>query len=207
MSIEIEFLLKTIVSIILGYGTYYIFEILIPKLFKKIRVLLIRKKKILIISHKRWGKDTLAEILDEEFGFKFESSSQSASDILIFDKLKKEHGYETPEECFEDRVNHREKWYKLICEYNKYDKAKLAKGILKKSDCYVGMRDRAEIDECVKQGLFDLIIWVDSSKRLEEEDPSSFNIDISYADIIIDNNGTLEEFRQKVINLGKTLLR
>ena len=28
MSIEIEFLLKTAVSIILGYGTYYIFEIL-----------------------------------------------------------------------------------------------------------------------------------------------------------------------------------
>lgn len=68
-------------------------------------------------------------------------------------------------------------------------------------------RDRAEISNCVKQGLFDLIIWVDASERLEEEDSSSFNIDKSYADIIVDNNGTLEQYRNRVIRLGKVLFK
>jgi hypothetical protein len=162
--------------------------------------------KLLIIGHARHSKDTLAEILYENFGYTFESSSQSASNIFLYDLLKDKYGYETPEECFEDRVNHRQEWYEAICEYNKDDKARLAKGILERSNCYVGMRDREEITECMRQGVFDLIIWVDASGRLPLEDASSFNIDKSCADIIIENNNTLEEYREKVIRLGKTLL-
>ena len=162
--------------------------------------------KLLLLGAARWGKDSMAEILNEEFGYTFESSSQSAANIFLYDLLKDKYGYTTPEECFEDRVNHRQEWYEAICEYNKDDKARLAKGILERSDCYVGMRDRAEIDECMKQGVFDLIIWVDASERLPMEDASSFNIDRTCADIIVENNGTYEQFREKVIRLGKNLL-
>lgn len=163
------------------------------------------KTKLLIISHKRWGKDTMAEFLRDEIGLKFISSSQAAADIFIYDTLKDKYGYKTSEECFEDRVNHRPEWYELICEYNKEDKTKLAKGILELNNCYVGMRDRDEIEECIKQGLFDLIVWVDASERLPEEDKDSFNIDKSCADIIIDNNSTLEDFQKRVKRFGKTL--
>ena len=69
------------------------------------------------------------------------------------------------------------------------------------------MRDSDEIKECIKQGLFDLIIWVDASDRLPPEDVSSFNIKKSDADIIIENNGTFEEFKEKVIRLGNTLIK
>lgn len=58
----------------------------------------------------------------------------------------------------------------------------------------------------MRQGIFDLIIWVDASGRLPLEDASSFNIDKSCADIIIDNNDDFESFKTKVIRLGKTLL-
>jgi dephospho-CoA kinase len=164
-------------------------------------------KKILIIAHARHGKDTFAELLNEMFGLKFKSSSQAAADIFIFDALKDKYGYETPEQCFEDRVNHRAEWYNMICDYNKDDKAKLAKGILELSDCYVGMRDRGEIEECLRQGLFDLIIWIDASYRLPLESPESFNIDKSCADIIIDNNGTFDEFKARVARIGKIIIR
>jgi hypothetical protein len=163
--------------------------------------------KLLIIGAARWGKDSMAEILHEEFNFKFKSSSQAAVEIFIYDELKNKYGYKTPEECFEDRVNHRAEWYQLICEYNLEDKARLAKDILEHTDCYVGMRDSREIKECIKQGLFDLIIWVDASKRLPLESKDSFNIDINDADIIIDNNGSFEEFKEKVIRLGKILFK
>ena len=110
--------------------------------------------KLMILGHCRHGKDTMAEILRDEFGMTFESSSQSAADIFLYDLLKEKYGYETSEECFEDRHNHRQEWYEAICEYNKDDKAKLAKGIMERTNCYVGMRDRDEIKECIKQELF-----------------------------------------------------
>jgi hypothetical protein len=66
-------------------------------------------------------------------------------------------------------------------------------------------RDREEIKECLNQNLFDLIIWVDASERLPLEDSSSFDIDKTCADIMIENNGTYEEFREKSIRLGKIL--
>jgi hypothetical protein len=163
--------------------------------------------KLLIIGAARWGKDSMAEILQEYFNLKFKSSSEAAAEIFIYDELKDKYGYNTPFECFEDRVNHRSEWYDLICDYNSVDKARLAKGILEYADCYVGMRDSGEIKECIKQKLFDLIIWVDASDRLPPEDASSFNITKSDADVIIENNGSFEEFKDKVIRLGNTLTR
>lgn len=164
------------------------------------------KYKILILGSKRSGKDTMAEILNEEFGLKFISSSQAASNIFIYDELKDKYGYKSPIECFEDRVNKRKEWYDLICDYNKNDKSRLAKEILINSDAYVGMRDFEEINKCKEEKLFDLIIWVDASNRVEPESKDSFNIDISHADIIITNNGSFEGFRDKVFKFGKFLM-
>lgn len=165
----------------------------------------INNPKLLIIGNARHGKDSLAEILRSKYGMAFESSSQSAADIFLYDLLKDKYGYKTSEECFEDRINHRQEWYEAICEYNKDDKARLAKGIVERTGCYVGMRDREEIRECIKQGLFDLIVWVDASDRLPEELTTSFNIDKSCADVIIENNGTYEEFYEKVLRFGNTI--
>ncbi len=166
-----------------------------------------RLPKLLIVGSARHGKDTFAEILRDIYGYKFKSSSQAAADIFIYDELKVKYGYETSEECFEDRVNHRPEWHQMICDYNKDDQARLAKDILKNADCYVGMRDTDEIKECMRQGLFDLIIWVDASERKDEEGKDSFNIDKSIADVIVENNGTLEEFEERVDRIAKILIK
>ena len=157
--------------------------------------------KYLIIGHARHGKDTVAEMMQKLYGITFKSSSLAAAEIFIFDMLKDKYNYTTFTECFEDRVDHREEWHDLICEYNKEDKARLAKKILETSDMYVGMRSDAEIEECVKQGLFDKIIGVfDYRKPLENR--SSFNIDMwKYSDVVIPNAGTLQDLQNKVIKL------
>ena len=161
--------------------------------------------KILILGNARHGKDSLAELFQEHFGLTFMSSSQASADFFLYKQLKDKYGYTTSEECFEDRVNHREEWYQAICEYNKNNRARLAQDILKQTDCYVGMRDKEEFNECVKQNLFDIIIWVDASKRLPLEPGTSFNIDMSDADIIVENNGTFEEFVEKSKRIGRIL--
>ena len=165
------------------------------------------KKKLLILGHGRHGKDTFAEIMRDEFELKFKSSSQAASDIFLYEALREKHNYKTSKECYDDRANHRAEWHDLICDYNKDDRARLAKGILEEADCYVGMRDDKEIDECMRQGLFGLIIWVDASERLPLEDKGSFNIEKSCADFIVENNGTLEEFTEKVLRIGESFLK
>lgn len=164
-------------------------------------------KKLLILGHARHGKDTFAEILRDNFGLSFKSSSEAAAEIFIFDELKDKFGYSTFEECFEDRHNHRPLWHEMIADYNKDDRARLAKGILELNDCYVGMRNDLEIDECKRQELFDLIVWVDASDRLPLEPSESFRINISQADIIVPNNGTYEEFVERVMKFGNFFLK
>lgn len=151
--------------------------------------------KICILGHARHGKDTLAELLNEYYGVSYKPSSEMANELFIFDMLKGKYGYETIEQCFQDRVNHRSEWYLMICEYNQHDKARLAKDIIARHDCYVGMRDRQEFNG--SRDLFDLIVWVDASGRIPTES-HSFNIGMDEADLVIQNNQGLDDFKRKV---------
>ena len=163
--------------------------------------------KLLIIGHARHGKDTVAEFINSNFGLTFKSSSQAAADIFIYDTLKDKYNYDSPEQCFEDRVNHRKEWHDLICDYNVSDKARLAKDILEKSDIYVGMRDDEEKDECLVQNLFDLVVGV-YNPRVGLESKDSFNIDLWRAsDLIIPNAGGLQDLEHKVIDIFHPILR
>ena len=164
-----------------------------------------KNPKLCILGYKRNGKDHAAEFFRDNFGMSFQSSSQAAAEIFIYDLLKDKYGYTSFQQCFEDRMNHRGEWFDLICEYNKNDPARLAKKILENSTTYVGMRSSEELDACKKQGIFDLVIWIDAEERVGVEDSNSCTITKDQADIIIENNGTLYEFEQRLIRLGKVI--
>lgn len=156
------------------------------------------KPKILILGWARHGKDTVAEILRDRHGFKFESSSHFAGEKIVRPRLA-ELGivYDSFEECYEDRVNHRAKWFDFIKDYNFEDPAALAKGILENGDIYVGMRSAYEFAEARK--LFDHIWWVEASGRgLEPEPRDSMDIDREDGFTFIDNSGTLVDLHYKV---------
>ena len=163
------------------------------------------KKKICIIGHARHGKDTVAEIIGRMYGYKSESSSKAASRLFLYDALKDKYGYQSPEECFEDRVNHRAEWFDLICEYNKNYPGQLAKDIMMHNDIYTGMRSNKELESCLEDGIFDLVIGVfDPFKPLEPRD--SFDIDIwSKSHIIIPNAVTLTGLEYRIALLDELL--
>lgn len=158
--------------------------------------------KLLILGHGRHGKDTVAEYWGKTFGLTFESSSRAACNIFIYNLLRDKYNYTSADECYDDRYSHRAEWYDLIVEFNKLDRSRLAKEILRTKSCYVGMRDSEEFQACKDNGLFDLIIWVDASNRLPEEPSDSFNISRMGADIIIDNNGSLDSLYNRIHRLG-----
>jgi len=157
------------------------------------------KPKLLIIGHKQHGKDAVAEMFRDNWGYEFKSSSIASLEIFLFDKLNKEHGfkYKTIEEAYEDRHDNRALWFEEITAYNTPDKSRLAGEILKDSDMYVGMRNWDEIESCKEKGLFDYVIWV-YRPGFEEESADSFNITIADADCVIVNNGTLDDLKRKV---------
>ena len=116
--------------------------------------------KILIIGDARHGKDDLAKVIHRELGLEYRDSSKMALNIFLFELLHTKYGlrYHSRAEAYEDRVNHREKWYNEITEYNREDGARLARDIMKVADVYCGMRNAHEIEACKRENLFDLIL-------------------------------------------------
>lgn len=160
---------------------------------------------IVLIGHARHGKDTVAEILERDYGLTFESSSVFAGKKCVYPTMKKEFGYRTFQECFEDRVNHRKVWYTLIKNYNTPDKTRLGREIFKVNDIYVGIRDREEFEALVAERIPDVVIWVDAHKRKPPESLESMKLTQDDADIILDNNGTEEELVENVHKLMDSL--
>lgn len=160
----------------------------------------------MILGYKRHGKDTVAEILRDLYGFKFESSSMAAARLFIFDALKDKFGYRTVEECFNDRDNHRAEWHELIWRYNTPDATKLARGIYEHNDVYVGCRHDKELKAIKEAGLYKVSIWVDASGRLEPEAFDSCKVDKSMADFVIPNNGDLKELSMNTYSFMETYL-
>lgn len=147
--------------------------------------------KLMVCGYARHGKDTFAEML----GIPFVSSSMAALDAVIWPAWG-ERNYKTKEDCFNDRGAYREKWFKLISAFNTPDKTKLGRYIFEHNDLYCGIRCREEFFALKRAGVFDLSVWVDASMRKPPEDYSSNTMKPEYCDIIIDNNGTLEDLKR-----------
>lgn len=149
----------------------------------------------------RHGKTTVAEMVEEEYGLTHKDSSMACAEIFIYDELKSKYHYESFEECYSDRKQHRDEWFKMICDYNYPDKARLGKEIFSRANIYVGMRSDEELQECKKQNIIDLVIGV-YREGFPFEPKTSFDIDIwKECDVVIPNGGSLIELRKKINNL------
>lgn len=163
-----------------------------------------RKPKIILLGHARHGKDTVAEMLRDKYGFSFESSSMFCAEKVMmpyFNGLPNHPGYASVEDCYADRVNYRDVWFQQIELYNYPDRSRLAREMFEQNNVYVGMRSKRELAACMNAGLADLVIWVDASDRLPPEDASSCTVEPWMAQLQIDNNGTLEELAFNVHQL------
>ena len=162
--------------------------------------------KFLIIGHMRHGKTTMANMLLDEYGLNFMDSSAAAAEIFIYDELKNKYNYNSYEECLVDRKQHRPEWFKMICDFNSPDKANLAKEITKRADIYVGMRSNDELQVCINDNIFDLIIGI-YRPSFPDEPTSSFDIDIwKSCDFIIPNDGTLDDLKNRILKLEKLFI-
>jgi hypothetical protein len=166
--------------------------------------------KIILLGHARHGKDTVAELLRDRWGFQFQSSSMFCAERVMMpyfqgrvpgycpEENRTYRHYATAEECYEDRVNFRDVWYDQISAYNEPDKDRLCRELFAAgNDIYVGMRAADEFKAAQKHA--DLVVWVDASGRgLPPEDASSCTVTEEMSDFTLYNNGTLEDLEMAV---------
>tara|TARA_B110000503_G_scaffold52282_1_gene84125 strand:+ start:52 stop:561 length:510 start_codon:yes stop_codon:yes gene_type:complete len=153
------------------------------------------KFKLLVIGHGRHGKDTVCEMLRDDYGYTFESSSKFCSKLFIYNNLKDTYGYADEEQCYADRHNHRTEWYDAICAYNVPDAATLGREMFDAYDVYCGLRNKKEFHAMKNTGVFDYAIWVDRGDHLPPESKDSMSLEQWMADFTIDNNSTLEDLK------------
>lgn len=159
----------------------------------------LRKPRLMVIGHARHGKDTVCEILRDDFGLKFVSSSWFCGEIAVRPWLAN-IGITYPDmnACYNDRHNHRAAWHDAIADYNKDDPARLGRELFEQFDVYCGLRSKLEFDALKSEGAFDAAFWVDRSEHQPPENISSMKLTMLDADYRIDNNGDLENLRRNV---------
>lgn len=163
-------------------------------------------KKLFILGLGRHGKDFACEILAENFGFKHISSSLFVCEKAVFPTLSKRYGYASIKEAYNDRHNHRDEWFDLISEYNKNDPSRLSMELFQQYDIYCGLRSADELE--ASRHLADIVIWIDATERLGvTEETDSITVTKDMADIIIENNGTKQQFEEKIKKFGELMCK
>lgn len=155
--------------------------------------------RLMILGHKRHGKDSVCEILTRDYGLTFESSSRFVAEKAVRPALAALGiTYASFEEMYADRVNHRDKWFNAIAAYNHPDPTRLGRELYAAYDIYCGIRNDVELLALQATGIIDWTIWVDASKRLPPEDANSCTVTPDMADYILDNNGPEEALAGEV---------
>jgi hypothetical protein len=120
--------------------------------------------------------------------------------------------YLSADEAFHNRGSYRTLWFEAILWHCAFDPARLARDIFKDNDIYCGIRSRKEFEAVRKDQYLNhgddrelIVVWVDRSNVLPPESGTSMELNKGDADVIIYNNGTLEDLRKQVSGFAKSL--
>lgn len=175
---------------------------------------------ICIIGHGRHGKDTVAEMIAEEWpGFNYEYGTSWFASVIVFEHFKEhgwpatidllaadnftiDHVYDSPAHCWANRHKHRKEWFDIIGEYNALDEGvALYRDCLEEQNILTGIRKTSEMEALKEHGLVDCTIWVHRD-GFPGESATSMELGIWDADFSIDNDGDLGDLRKKIKNMG-----
>lgn len=136
----------------------------------------------------RHGKGTAARYLADHYGFTYQQSTSEAAAEIVFHALRDRYGYETVEQCWQDRAAHRDEWALVIDDHNRDDPAALYRAMVQHGNTILeGIRRRDELVACVERGLANLTIWIDAGLRVGTGDVTC-EIQPGDCDVVVDNN-------------------
>ena len=144
--------------------------------------------KIQVNGWARHGKDTVGDYFAERYDLRKNNASIVIAEMLF--ELLPNGWYKDFDECYADRVNHREGWYNFIVDGN-HNPTQVERAMVD-GDIFTGERHRKSFER--HKHMFDVTIWVDSSARgIPPEPMGSCDLNSAGHDLILFNNGTLRE--------------
>ncbi len=160
------------------------------------------RPRLLIGGYGFAGKDTLADWLSAHTLLKHPgSTSVYLLPYVVMDKLGvtyeeacSEAYKEVSDEIYINRHNERELWFNTAHKIRDDDPAFFVDMALLNGDMVVGVRDIREIKIVDEKKKVDLKIWV-ANNRVDKDFTVQFGPE--HCDIIIENNGTFDEFYNK----------
>jgi hypothetical protein len=151
--------------------------------------------KLAIVGPSRCGKDVAARWFAEHTPLRYSKSTSQ----VIAPHAAARLGL-SAEEAFARRHEDRDLWFKLGCELRRDDPAYLAREVLRDGDLVVGVRDRAEMEATIREGLVDLVIWIDRDVPV---DPT-LTYGRELADVVIENRWSLADLHRRLDRLAST---
>lgn len=153
------------------------------------------RSRICVIGDGRSGKDTVAQMICERFpGYQFASSSWFALNHFLWDMWGKDY-FPDKQACFAERSLHRMSWRATIRKWLDGDEGKLGRELFQHYDIYCGCRAVEEMCGMMREGLVDLIIWVE---RPGVPPDSSNALTAEFADVILSNDGSYLDLKMQV---------
>lgn len=152
------------------------------------------KPKLLLVGYGRAGKDEGLAYLSALTGLR----NGGCTSIYLLPYVAAELGASWTE-TYEARHRNREEWFRIGNKLREKDPGILLRQALAQGDLTGGVRDIEEIIAARTMRLVDLIVWIEN-ERVPIDNTVKF--DSSHCDLIIQNNGTLEEYHEKLNRLA-----
>lgn len=161
--------------------------------------------KLGICGKGRAGKDTAAEFLSTVTKLRYSAGTSFWYKDKVFSWFKENRPgiYSDAMSCWEDRHSDRDLWARLIGEFNAEDPVSAYSECLLEQDFLVGMRWRSEFEEVKRAKIVDVWLWVENNRSSDK----TCQIRAEDCDLVVLNNGTLDEYLTKLSAIAVLLAR
>jgi len=151
-------------------------------------------KKILLVGYGRAGKDEGLNYLAALTRLR----NAGCTSVYLAKYVARDLGI-SEAEAYRTRHQCRDDWYEIGVLLREKDPGILLREALENGPLTGGVRDLEEIIEARRCNLVDLIVWVENIRV--PIDPT-VKFDPEHCDVIVQNNGTLDEYQDKLRRLA-----
>ncbi len=158
-------------------------------------------KRVLFVGHAQHGKDTACEVLAAATGW----TNAGTTSLYLAKHVAARLGISVEDAYAQRRRSEADRmlWRQIGDEVRQTDPALLVRDALAVGPITGGCRGLPEIEAVRREGLVDLIVWVDASKRKPWDVTMEFGPE--HADVIVNNNGSEEEFQWRIRRLAAVI--
>jgi hypothetical protein len=147
-------------------------------------------KRLLFVGHSGAGKDTACLYLARATRLRFAGTTSDFLARHVAARLGV-----SVEQAYRTRHANRNAWHRVGNEIRRRDPGLLVRESLEHGELTAGARGIEEVRACRREGLVDLIVWIDNERV---RPGPSLTVGPGDCDLVIANHGSLDEFHARL---------